>query len=68
MPAPWRRASLSQPGIAVRIKGYSGGVKSLGIIRRFGRTALSLNWIGATPGNESNHWRRAAVVSLSHSF
>jgi uncharacterized protein (TIGR02001 family) len=40
----------------------------IGITRRFGRTALSLNWIGATPAHESNRWRRAAVVSLSHSF
>ena len=40
----------------------------IGITRRFGRTALSLNWIGATPGHDSNRWRRSAVVSLSHSF
>ncbi len=40
----------------------------LGITRRFGRTALSLNWIGATPDYDSSRWRRSAVVSVSHSF
>jgi uncharacterized protein (TIGR02001 family) len=40
----------------------------LGATRRFGRTAISLNWIAATPASDSRRWRGTALVSVSHSF
>jgi uncharacterized protein (TIGR02001 family) len=40
----------------------------LGGTRRFGRNALSLNWVGATPGHDSDRWRGTLLVALSHNF
>jgi hypothetical protein len=40
----------------------------IGVTRRFGRTALSLNWVGATSAKDSGHARGTALLSLSHSF
>ena len=40
----------------------------LGATRRFGRTAISLNWIAATPANDSRRWRSTVLASISHSF
>jgi hypothetical protein len=40
----------------------------LGATRRFGRTAISLNWIAATPAHDSRRWRGTALLSISHSF
>jgi uncharacterized protein (TIGR02001 family) len=40
----------------------------LGPTRRFGRTALSLTLVGATPSQDTDRWRRAVLVSLTHSF
>jgi hypothetical protein len=40
----------------------------LGAARRFGKTALSLNWVSATPAHDSKRWRGTVLVSLSHSF
>jgi uncharacterized protein (TIGR02001 family) len=40
----------------------------LGATRRFGRTAISLNGIAATPAHDSRRWRGTALLSISHSF
>jgi uncharacterized protein (TIGR02001 family) len=40
----------------------------LGATRRFGRTAISLNWVAATPANDSRRWRGTALLSISHNF
>lgn len=40
----------------------------LGATRRFGRTALSLAMIGATPTRDGKPWPRTILVALSHSF
>ena len=40
----------------------------LGATRRFGRTAISFNWIAATPAHDSKNWRGTILLSLSHSF
>lgn len=39
----------------------------LGVTRRFGRTAISLVGVAATP-HESDRWRGTVLVSVSHSF
>lgn len=36
--------------------------------RRLGRTALSLAFVGATPSQDTNRWRRTILVSLTQSF
>jgi uncharacterized protein (TIGR02001 family) len=40
----------------------------LGATRRFGRTAISLTGVAATPAHDSNGWRGTFVLSLSRSF
>jgi uncharacterized protein (TIGR02001 family) len=40
----------------------------LGVNRRFGRTALSLSWVGATPAQDSDRWRGTVLLSVGHSF
>jgi uncharacterized protein (TIGR02001 family) len=40
----------------------------IGATRRLGRTAISLNWIAATPAHDSRRWRGTALLSISHSF
>jgi uncharacterized protein (TIGR02001 family) len=40
----------------------------LGATRRFGRTAISLTGVAATPAHDSNGWRGTILLSLSHSF
>ncbi len=40
----------------------------LAATRRFGRTALSFAFVGATPSQDSARWRRTLLVSLTHGF
>ncbi|HEX4737092.1 MAG TPA: TorF family putative porin [Allosphingosinicella sp.] len=40
----------------------------LGATRRFGRMTLTLAAVGATPTQESGHWRRTLLLSLTRSF
>lgn len=40
----------------------------IGATRRFGRTAISVNWIAATPNHDTDRWRGTVLVSLSHAF
>jgi uncharacterized protein (TIGR02001 family) len=40
----------------------------VGATRRFGRTAVSLNWVGATPARYGDRRRGTVLLSASHSF
>jgi uncharacterized protein (TIGR02001 family) len=40
----------------------------LGATRRFGRTAVSLALVAATPGQDTDRWRGTVLLSLTHSF
>lgn len=40
----------------------------LAVTRRFGRNALTLALVGATPSQDRDHWQQTFLVSLTHGF
>jgi uncharacterized protein (TIGR02001 family) len=60
--------ALAPPSEAAeRHRGFAADAR-LGATRRFGRTALSLALVAATPNRDRDRWRDTILVSLTQSF